>query len=103
MKHGFARKQDKNHTEIVMAFRKCGYSVLDLKNLAGGAPDIAVFHGPRFIGLFEIKTETGKLNERQMKWREEWTGPKPAIIRSIDEVLQISTLRRSEKWTKRTT
>lgn len=71
----FARKSDANQPEIVRALRKVGCSVLIMKNLGGGYPDIAAARGRRTV-LFEIKNRAarGKPNELQRAFAATWQG-----------------------------
>ena len=64
---------DKNHPEIVEAFRKLGASVLSLAPLGRGVPDLLVAIGG-VTWLMEIKYKKGKENDLQIEWAENWKG-----------------------------
>ncbi len=80
-------KIDSNHTEIVDQLFLCGCSVQSLATIGNGCPDILVgYKGYNFV--FEIKTEKGKLNQRQKDWFHQWDG-EVMVIRSIYDALEI--------------
>jgi Holliday junction resolvase len=81
-----AAKRDGNETEIVKAFRACGWSVCFLAG--SGVPDLAIAKGERLI-LVEVKQRLGKLTPAQVKWHADWRGPKPVIVRSVDDALAL--------------
>lgn len=101
--HRFNTRTDANQLNIVNGLKKLGYSVIDLKRVGGGAPDIIVAKREE-VYFFEIKTEKGKLNEKQIAFRAFWNGPNIETIRSIDEALDYirrqSIDRRSKKYIK---
>lgn len=75
---------DNNHKEIVAFLRKMGCSVLDLKSVGKGCPDIAVgIKGKNYF--IEIKGLKGKLTPMQKEWHQLWQGD-VVVLRSIDEV-----------------
>lgn len=78
---------DGNHTEIVNQLELCGCSVQSLATIGNGCPDIIVGYSERNY-IFEIKTETGKLNKRQLKWFSNWDGQR-GVIRSVYDALDI--------------
>ena len=75
---------DKNHQEIVEAFRKMGASVLSLAPLGRGIPDLLVAIGG-VTWLIEIKSKKGKENDLQLEWAENWRGAR-AVVRDTQGV-----------------
>ena len=75
---------DKNHPEIVAAFRKLGCSVLSLAPLGRGIPDLLVAIGG-VTWLIEIKSKKGKENDQQLEWAENWRGAR-AVVRDTQGV-----------------
>lgn len=81
-----AARTDANQQEIVDALRKVGASVESLHRVGGGVPDLLIgFRNQNF--LIEVKTGTGRLNDRQRDWHQLWRGH-VAIARTIDEALR---------------
>jgi Holliday junction resolvase len=85
-------RRDRNHSEIVKAFRKLGWSVLDLAQLGGGCPDLLVGCGKRNI-LVEVKDGTKPQSQReltddQVKFWNTWRGEK-RLVESIEDVLSV--------------
>ena len=75
---------DKNHPEVVEAFRKLGASVLSLAPLGRGIPDLLVAIGG-VTWLIEIKSKKGKENDLQLEWAENWRGAR-AVVRDTQGV-----------------
>ena len=75
---------DKNHSEVVEAFRKMGASVLSLAPLGRGIPDLLVAIGG-VTWLIEIKSKKGKENDLQLEWAENWRGAR-AVVRDTQGV-----------------
>ena len=75
---------DKNHSEVVEAFRKLGASVLSLAPLGRGIPDLLVAIGG-VTWLIEIKSKKGKENDLQLEWAENWKGAR-AVVRDTQGV-----------------
>jgi Holliday junction resolvase len=84
---------DKNHPEIVEAFRKLGASVLSLAPLGRGVPDLLVAIGG-VTWLIEIKSRKGKENDLQLEWAENWKGAR-AVVRDTQGVETVVKLMRS--------
>ena len=85
----YARRQDANQPEIVAAFERLGFSVVDLSKIGiEGVPDLAVsVH--RVTCFVEVKTEAGELSPGQIKWHREskaWT----EVCRSTDDVIRVA-------------
>jgi hypothetical protein len=84
-----AANTDRNHAEIVNAFRGLGCSVETLHRVGGGCPDLLV----GIVGinlLVEVKafpehTEKGQLHEEQLVWHAAWRG-QVCVVRSLEEV-----------------
>lgn len=85
-------KRDLNHREIVNGLRFAGCSVLDLADLGDDKPDILVATrtktGKRRSVLLEIKSEDGKVSERQADWHQAWKG-EVYVVRSLSEALLV--------------
>jgi Holliday junction resolvase len=84
---------DKNHPEVVEAFRKLGASVLSLAPLGRGIPDLLVAIGG-VTWLVEIKSKKGKENDLQLEWAENWRGAR-AVVRDTQGVETVVKLMRS--------
>ena len=84
---------DKNHPEVVAAFRKLGASVLSLAPLGRGIPDLLVAIGG-VTWLIEIKSKKGKENDLQLEWAENWRGAR-AVVRDTQGVETVVKLMRS--------
>ena len=83
-----AAKVDANHTEIVAAFRKLGWSVLSVAQLKNCC-DILVAKGGRTVAV-EIKDGTKppsarKLSDGELKFKESWKG-EWALVESIEDI-----------------
>lgn len=87
-RRGIPRRVDANHAEIVSALKSVGCDVLDLSAEGRGVPDILVHDGRGGLHFMEIKTGKGKLNRRQQEWHDNWRGPKPFVVRSVEEALR---------------
>ena len=84
---------DKNHPEVVEAFRALGASVLSLAPLGRGIPDLLVAIGG-VTWLIEIKSKKGKENDLQLEWAENWRGAR-AVVRDTQGVETVVKLMRS--------
>ena len=84
---------DKNHPEVVEAFRKLGASVLSLAPLGRGIPDLLVAIGG-VTWLIEIKSKKGKENDLQLEWAENWRGAR-AVVRDTQGVETVIKMMRS--------
>ena len=84
---------DKNHPEVVEAFRKLGASVLSLAPLGRGIPDLLVAIGG-VTWLVEIKSKKGKENDLQIEWAENWRGAR-AVVRDTQGVETVIKMMRS--------
>lgn len=77
-------KVDRNHAEIVSAFRQAGCSVVSLAQLGKGVPDLLVGRGEA-LRLVEVKAEGGSLTPDQERFIEAWLGPDVVIVRTAEE------------------
>jgi len=76
-------KVDQNHQEIVAVLRQVGVTVQDLSQVGKGCPDIVCgWKGKNYF--FEIKTEKGKLSNKQKEWFRYWNGHKAVIRNEYD-------------------
>lgn len=79
-----SRRVDKNHKEIVEAYRAHGFSVADTSRCGDGFPDIVVGkHGVDY--LVEIKSGEGKLKKTQEDFRDNWRGSY-RVVRTLEDV-----------------
>ena len=79
-------KTDSNHVEVCDALRKAGLSVLSLHRVGEGAPDILVSSSTE-MWLVEIKTDKGKLNDRQKRFHANWRGKPILVVKSAEEAI----------------
>ena len=87
-----AAKIDRNHTEVVKAFRTLGCSVLHLAAIGKGCPDIAVGKCSKTI-LVEIKDGSKPLSARQLtkdeeKFHSEWLGG-VFVVKDLSDVFAL--------------
>lgn len=85
-----AAKRDRNELEIVQALRKMGWSVEYLSGC--GTPDLVIGRSGLVLLLVEIKGKGKKLTPDQVQWHAQWRGPKPIIVRSVDEALALAKI-----------
>jgi hypothetical protein len=78
-------RTDKNHAEIVAAFRHAKCQVQSLASIGGGCPDLLVGIAGHSV-LVEIKSPQGKLTPDQKTWIEAWTGGNVFLIHDLDEL-----------------
>ncbi len=83
------KRRDANHGEIVSALERCGWSVLDISQVGGGAPDLLVGYHGRNV-LCEIKTGRSKLRAGQEDWHAGWRGDKPVTLRGVDDAFALA-------------
>jgi len=87
-----AKRVDANQAEIVADLRQVGAFVQHLHEVGDGCPDLAVaYHGNY---LFEVKTEDGKLTEKQVEWHARWkeAGGQVDVIETSREAFVIMGL-----------
>lgn len=75
------KRRDQNQREIIDAFQRCGWRVLDTSQLGGGAPDLMVSRGGRTVAV-EVKMPKGKVKAHQQDWLASWGG-ETAVVRTV--------------------
>ena len=83
-KHG---RVDRNHSDIVIYLRKCGWLVHDTSSQGNGFPDLVCSLRGKIV-LVEIKFSRGKLTADQLKFRQ--AGWVFHIVRTLDDVLALT-------------
>lgn len=83
-----AARVDRNHSEIIGAFRAMGFSVADTSRLGGGFPDTVISKHGR-TALVEIKDgkkvpSARQLTADEIKFRNEWKG-RYEVVESVDD------------------
>ncbi len=82
-----AARIDRNHGEIVAAFRKAGWSVLSLAPMGRGCPDLLVSHpSVSRLYLVEVKRPKGKLTKDQVKFQQAFP---VMVVRSVEDVVAV--------------
>jgi endogenous inhibitor of DNA gyrase (YacG/DUF329 family) len=85
----YGSRRDKNHPEIVAAFKKLGCDVIDMAELGNGCPDIAVYcrNTWHVIEIKNPETKYGKrgLSNRQKTWAASANAP-IYVLRHLSEV-----------------
>jgi Holliday junction resolvase len=67
---GYAHRVDGNQAEVVAAFERLGFSVVDLSGVGGGVPDLLV--SVHRVSVFvEVKTVEGELEPSQVRFHRE--------------------------------
>ena len=79
-------RRDLNERAIIAALEACGCSVQPLS--AAGCPDLLVGKGGK-VALVEVKQPKGRFKPAQIAWRENWRGPAPVTVRSVDEAIEL--------------
>lgn len=87
-----AAKTDRNHQEIVAAFRKFGCSVLQLATVGGGCPDVCIGLNKK-NALVEIKDGSKPPSARQLtkdeeKFHETWKGT-VFVVEDLSDVITL--------------
>lgn len=89
-----AARTDKNHLQIVVAFRTLGAAVVSLASLGRGIPDLLVsVRGVTW--LVEVKTPTGKETPDQVRFAAAWQGCR-AIVRDEESVMRTVEMMREQ-------
>lgn len=88
-----ARRTDANHAQIVAAFRKMGWSVLDLSAVGKGCPDLAIGKHGRTV-LVEIKDGEKSPSKRRLTPAEceffsAWRGD-AVLVQDIEDAMVIN-------------
>lgn len=85
----YAKKVDRNQSEIVKTFKALGCSVLDLSRVGSGCPDLLIGIGGKSI-LVEIKSSAkAKFTEHQLEFMASWRGGAVARIDSVDAAIRL--------------
>lgn len=85
----FARRVDKNQSEIFDAFRKMGCSVLDASKVGQGFPDAVIGYRGMTV-LVEIKSsEKEKFTEPQIRFMESWKGSTVSRINDVEGAINL--------------
>jgi hypothetical protein len=90
-----ASRRDDNHAEIVAAFEKLGWSVLDLANVGAGVPDLIIgdhAHGVHLVEIKNKKTGYGRrgLSRSQRDWAARWMAGNVHVVTSLDDVVTLT-------------
>ncbi len=83
----YAARVDRNQSVIIDALEKVGATVEPIRSTHGGCPDLLVgFQGRNYLIECKVPTE-GRLSEIQKVWRDNWSGGKPFVIKTVDDVI----------------
>ena len=94
----YAKRIDANQSEIVQAFERLGFSVVDLSRVGGGCPDLAIsVHGVTW--LVEVKTAEGTLDPSQIRFHRE-NKAHIEVCRSLADVERIAKAMKAEAFGK---
>ena len=80
-------RTDTNHAEISSTFEKLGCSVFSAHAVGAGFPDLVVGCNGHTL-LVEIKTESGKLTDDQIKFIQSWNST-VYVVRNNDDVVSL--------------
>ncbi len=88
-----AARTDRNHAEIIKAFRKLGFSVADTSRLGAGFPDCVIAKSKR-TAVCEIKDGSKSPSERvltkpEAKFKAEWKGAY-LLVESLEDALAVA-------------
>lgn len=78
-------RRDSNERPIIDVFQAAGFHVDQINGK--GITDLLLSKQGR-MWLVEIKRPKAKLTAAQVKWRQQFQGPPPAVVRSVDEAIQ---------------
>lgn len=85
----YAKKVDKNQSEIVKAFKALGASVFDASHIGGGFPDLVIGYRHTTV-LVEIKSsEKAAFTDPQLKFMENWKGSSVSRINDVDGAITL--------------
>ena len=88
----YAARVDRNQSAIIDALEKVGATVETIRSVHGGCPDLVVgFQGRNYLIEVKVPIE-GRLSEIQKVWRDDWSGGKPFVIKSVEDVILWSGL-----------
>jgi hypothetical protein len=88
-------KTDRNHAEVMQAYRRFGATVCDLSPMGEGVPDLLVAHtwcGLRRSFVAEVKDPEQPPNKRKLKpsealWATHWRG-EYWVVETLDDVVR---------------
>ena len=88
----YARCTDDNQTEIMAAFRACGWYVRDTSRLGEGFPDLVVYRPQNGIVLVEVKDGTKPPSARRLTSNQiDFARNCPvAVVYRVEDVLALS-------------
>jgi len=90
-----ATRRDLNHKEIVEAFRRFGFEVLDVSGVPNAFDILISLNG--YCIAIEIKSKrTSKLTDGEQKFKERWLAPYE-IVYDVNDVSDIALYVRSLK------
>lgn len=86
---------DGTQEAIVLVLRKVGATVQIITQVGNGCPDLLVgFRGRTF--LLEVKSESGALQENQVRWHRLWNGlPVEVVVTPLQALQAIGAVRRA--------
>ena len=88
----YAKKIDKNQTEIVKEFRRLGFSVYITSHVGRGFPDLMVGKNRKTI-LVEVKSsENAKWTEPQLEFMSKWEGGTVMRVNNIEDVQKLANM-----------
>ena len=83
----YAKKTDKNQTEIVEALRAVGVDVYITSDVGRGFPDLVCgYNGKTY--LLEIKTMKGRMTDSEKAFHACWKGH-CAVVRNVQQALKV--------------
>lgn len=94
------RKTDSNHKEIVGAFRRLGWSVLDIHTISNSADILVAKAGYQVLveiqGWEALPASQRKLTEGEEEFWRTWLGPLIMIL-NVDEVIEFDRKRHTPR------
>jgi hypothetical protein len=82
-----AAKRDDVEAEILDAWKAAGGDYICIN--AKGKPDVLLWHQITGFLLVENKSRHGKMTPAQIDWQTLWRGPKPVILRSVQDAMAL--------------
>ncbi len=95
MKHNANRfkKRDANQNPLVEVFGELFCTVTDLSAVGFGCPDLLVGVAGRNL-LVEIKSGDGTPTPPQERFKRDWRGEKPYVVRTRDDAIALVQMAR---------
>lgn len=88
---------DANHLDAIGWYESLGCTVVDLRNVGGGVPDLLI-GAAGVTDLAEVKTEEGELRPSQKTFLVKWRGKIPWLTRTLDDAIaHVADMRRRAK------